>query len=318
MNLSVSAAVAITDLVKTYGALRALDGVNLTIKHGEFFGLLGPNGAGKTTLISCIVGLARPTSGQVVVHDIDLARDPLTPKSLIGFAPQEVNVEYFFPLHQILEFQGGYYGLSRSTSRARADALLHRFGIWDKRDVQFFQLSGGMKRRFLIVRAMMGDPKILILDEPTAGVDVAQRHELWGVLRELKAAGTTILLTTHYIDEAEALCERVGIIHQGTIAELGSPRALIQKYCDRRIVVDLSEAVSHADFADLGDVVVEAVGCRLAVRPDGQLNGRIGPAVEAVVQRIMRRPNLRIVDLQVRGGDLEEVFLKVTGSSIHA
>lgn len=227
--------IRIVDVEKMYGELRALDRVSLAIPKGEFFGLLGPNGAGKTTLISCLVGLVRPTAGRIFVQELDVWQQPLATKRLIGFSPQDVNVEYFFPIHRVLEFQGGYYGLSRTQSRDRAEALLRRFGIWEKRSEQYFRLSGGMKRRLIIVRALMGRPQVLILDEPTAGVDVEQRHELWQVLRELRAEGVTIILTTHYIDEAETLCDRVGIIDHGRIVELDNPHALIQRHGVRRL-----------------------------------------------------------------------------------
>lgn len=313
-----SSAIVLENLQKSYKDVRALDGVSLDIPEGEFFGLLGPNGAGKTTLISCLVGLARPDSGTINIFGNDLKQDQLTPKRMIGYVPQEVNLEYFFPISKALEFQGGYFGLSRKESRARAEELLKRFGIWDKRNVQYFRLSGGMKRRLMIVRALMGHPKLLILDEPTAGVDVEQRHELWSVLREMRSSGVSILLTTHYIDEAEALCQRVGIIHKGKIEELDSPVNLIKKYCSRKVVIELSRPVEKEMFAGLEGMETDVQGCKVVATPNGSLDNRLGPLVEQLTQRIMQQSDCRIVDLQVRGGDLEEVFLKVTGSCINA
>jgi ABC-2 type transport system ATP-binding protein len=312
-----TAAIAIENLVKDYQSLRALDGVSLSIAEGEFFGLLGPNGAGKTTLISSIVGLVRPTEGRVLVAGIDVATHGLQTKELIGFAPQEVNIEYFFPIARILEFQGGYYGLRPRESRARVKDLLTQFHLWDKRDVQYFRLSGGMKRRLLIIRALMGSPKVLILDEPTAGVDVEQRRELWDVLRKLRDRGTTIVLTTHYIDEAEALCERVGIIDRGKVVELAAPRDLINKYCVRKVIVDLCQPIAADKLATVsGHVEVAANGFRLEALPTG--DARIGALVEDLMRVIVQEDNQRVCDLSIQGGDLEEVFLKVTGRRMDA
>ncbi len=310
-------AIGVHGVMKEYGTLRALNGVSLDIPKGEFFGLLGPNGAGKTTLISCIVGLVRPTAGNVLVHGLDAWTHPLAAKRLIGFAPQETNVEIFFPIERILAFQGGYYGLSGEQSRQRAQELLQRFSLWDKRHDQYFRLSGGMKRRLTIVRALMGRPQILILDEPTAGVDVAQRHELWQVLRELRAEGVTIILTTHYIDEAESLCERVGIIDQGRIVELGSPQALIQKYCRRRLLIDLSQPIAAAELPPMpGRLEITNNGYGLIAHP--QHDAEVGAMLEQLMPAIAQRADRRVRDMQICGGDLEEVFLKLTGRHLDA
>lgn len=310
-------AIVIDQLRKDYGTVPALCGVSLAIAAGEFFGLLGPNGAGKTTLINCLVGLVRPSAGRVLVLGEDVARNPLATKAAIGFAPQQVNIEIFFPIQRLMEFQGGYFGLSRRESARRAEALLRRFGLWEKRAVQHYRLSGGMQKRLMIARALMAAPRVLILDEPTAGVDVEQRHELWAVLRELRARGTTILLTTHYIDEAEILCDRVGIIHQGALAELAPPRELIAKYCERRVLVDLSHPI-HADELQgvAGELQLDHGGCRISARPPAGRDGRLGELVESLLARIAAVPERRVCDLHVAGGDLEEVFLKVTGTAM--
>ncbi|MBI4238357.1 MAG: ABC transporter ATP-binding protein [Deltaproteobacteria bacterium] len=311
-------AIRIDQLVKRFGTVTAVAGVSLDIRPGEFFGLLGPNGAGKTTLISCIVGLARPTTGRVMVCGDDVVRAPLRTKAQIGFAPQEVNVEYFFPIQRILEFQGGYNGLSRAVSRARADALLRQFGLWERRDVQYFRLSGGMQKRLMIARALIAEPRVLILDEPTAGVDVEQRHALWEVLRALKAGGTTIVLTSHYIDEVELLCERVGVIHQGTLVELGTPQELIARYCEQMLTIDLATPV-HADMLGALDAHVAVLheGRRLQIRTRHG-DERIGPLTQDVLRRLEQIPDCRVVDLHITRGDLEQVFLKVTGSRMTA
>lgn len=221
--------ITISGLRKQFGSLQALHGIDLNIQDGEFFGLLGPNGAGKTTLIKTIVGLAHPTEGNVTVDGMDVS-EPLKTRRLIGFSPQEINLDRYFNVRKTLELQGGYYGLSRVERRQRAEDLMNRFQLVSKADQEIWRLSGGMKKRLLIARALMSQPKILILDEPTAGVDVGQRHELWSFLKDLNRDGTTILLTTHYMDEAEELCDRVAIIHEGQIIETGTPDRLMERY----------------------------------------------------------------------------------------
>ncbi|MBI2082105.1 MAG: ABC transporter ATP-binding protein [Deltaproteobacteria bacterium] len=222
--------IEIVQLKKFFGPLKALGGVDLSIKDGEFFGLLGPNGAGKTTLIKMIVGLAHPTEGTVTVNDMNVRTESVKTKSLIGFSPQEINLDRYFTVRKILELQGGFYGLTRGDRKRRAEELMSRFQLSPKADRETWRLSGGMRKRLLIARALMSHPKILILDEPTAGVDVGQRHELWSFLKGLNRDGTTILLTTHYMDEAEELCDRLAIIHEGRIIQIGSPRELTQRH----------------------------------------------------------------------------------------
>ena len=223
-------ALEINFVKKSYGSLIALHGIDLMIPQGEFFGLLGPNGAGKTTLIGSIMGLVRPDSGNILVYGHPVWPHGLEARRYFGFSPQEMNVDRFFNVQKTLEFQGGFYGFDKKTSQERCEKLLRQFNLKDKSKVQFYKLSGGMQRRLLIARAMMSKPKILILDEPSAGIDVEQRRELWNYLRNLNKGETTIILTTHYIDEAEALCERVAVIHHGKIIEIDHPRALMKKY----------------------------------------------------------------------------------------
>lgn len=223
-------ALEIKSVKKSYGSLIALHGIDLNIEAGEFFGLLGPNGAGKTTLIGSIMGLVRPNSGNIRVFGHEVWPNGLKARSFLGFSPQEMNVDRFFNVQRTLEFQAGFYGFDKKTAKARAEEMLEQFNLIDKSKVQFYKLSGGMQRRLLIARAMMSKPKILILDEPSAGIDVGQRHELWHYLRKLNQGDTTIILTTHYIDEAEALCERVAVILEGKIVETGNPRDLMKKH----------------------------------------------------------------------------------------
>ncbi len=220
-------AIAIHNLKKSYGTVEALKGVSLEIGNGEFFGLLGPNGAGKTTLINALMGLVKPDAGEIRIMGIGTQEDPVGAKRLLGLTPQEVNIHNYYPINKILEFQGGFYGLTKKESRSRAEELLKKFDLWEKRDQGRYQLSGGMKRRMLIARALMGYPKILILDEPTAGLDVELRHELWQFLHTLYQEKVTIVLTTHYIEEAERLCNRVAFIMNGNIIACDTPAKLM-------------------------------------------------------------------------------------------
>ena len=305
-----SQAVIIQNLHKSYDELEALKGVDLEIAQGEFFGLLGPNGAGKTTLINTIVGLARFQRGAIRVLGHDVTRDSIRSKALIGLSPQEPNIDRYFKVKKILEFQGGFYGLGRQETRERAQSLMAQFNLTEKADVSFYKLSGGMQKRILIARSLMSRPSLLILDEPTAGIDVEQRHEAWGLLKTLNRDGTTIILTTHYIDEAQKLCDRVGVIHKGKIVEVDSPQGLIDKHCEKRVEVILSQSPPPDLFEGLASVMVKeetVVG----------YGSRIGPLLDAILQRIIKQSTLRVQDIQVFAGSLEEVFIKLTGSSIH-
>ena len=223
-------ALEIKSVQKSYGSLVALHNIDLQIPQGEFFGLLGPNGAGKTTLIGSIMGLVKPDSGNIFVFENPVWPNGLKARQHLGFSPQEMNVDRFFNVQKTLEFQAGFYGFDKKTAQKRCEEMLKKFNLKDKAKVQFYKLSGGMQRRLLIARALMSKPDILILDEPSAGIDVEQRHELWNYLRDLNKGNTTIILTTHYIDEAEALCERVAVIHHGRIIEMGHPQVLMKKY----------------------------------------------------------------------------------------
>lgn len=226
-------AIRIDRLVKRYvdaqsrGEFVAVDGISLRVEAGEFFGLLGPNGAGKTTTINAIVGLAQITSGSIALFGHDVVRDWRAARATVGLAPQEYNFDRYLNIRDILIFAAGYYGLRGAAVRRRADDLLERFDLTSKARQTYTRLSGGMKRRLTLARALMHEPRLLILDEPTAGVDVELRIELWQFLRELKAAGTTIVLTTHYLEEAEELCDRIAIIEAGRIVALDRTSALI-------------------------------------------------------------------------------------------
>ena len=217
-----NSAISTSALIKKYGSVEALKGIDLQVPAGAFFGLLGPNGAGKSTLIHILTGLASPTSGTAWVLGHDVVREYRVTRRLIGVSPQEFNFDRFFSILDILVYQGGYFGIPRAAARRRAEELLGRFGLWEKRQEKINRLSGGMKRRLQIAKAMIHDPPILILDEPTAGVDVELRRDLWAYWQELNAAGKTIVLTTHYLEEALALCKTLAVIDLGRIIAAGS------------------------------------------------------------------------------------------------
>jgi ABC-2 type transport system ATP-binding protein len=221
----------VRDLVKRYPTgTEALKGVSLDIDAGRFFGLLGPNGAGKSTLIHCVCGLAQPTSGEIRVFGHDAVHHYQKARRAVGLAPQDLNLDWFLTLEESLDYHGGYFGMPRRERRERAKELLETFSLTSKKDDRTRTLSGGMKRRLILARALMHRPRLLILDEPTAGVDVELRLELWHYVQRINAEGTTILLTTHYLEEAEQLCDRIAFINDGRIVASGTSRDLAEQY----------------------------------------------------------------------------------------
>jgi ABC-2 type transport system ATP-binding protein len=231
MNHAAPPALEITDLVKRYDTgTEALRGVSLDIKAGEFFGLLGPNGAGKSTLIHCTTGLASPTAGAIRVFGHDAISDYEQARLAVGLAPQELNIDWFLTAEETLDYHGGYFGMPKRERRERARELLDIFSLTAKRTDRTRTLSGGMKRRLVLARALMHRPRLLILDEPTAGVDVELRLELWHYVQRINGEGTTILLTTHYLEEAQQLCDRIAFINEGRIVAKGSSEELAEEY----------------------------------------------------------------------------------------
>jgi ABC-2 type transport system ATP-binding protein len=230
-DVQTPAALEITDLVKRYPTgTEALKGVSLSIGAGEFFGLLGPNGAGKSTLIHCTTGLASPTSGGIRVFGHDAIDNYSDARLAVGLAPQDLNLDHFLTLEETLDFHGGYFGMRKKDRRERTAELLEAFSLSGKRHDRTRTLSGGMKRRLILARALMHRPRLLILDEPTAGVDVELRLELWHYVQRINAEGTTILLTTHYLEEAEQLCDRIAFINGGELVASGSSAELSARY----------------------------------------------------------------------------------------
>lgn len=215
-------ALSVNNVTKTYGTIKALDSVSFKIKEGEFFGFLGPNGAGKTTTIHLATGVNRMEEGSIELFGIDVAKEYRASRRCVGLSPQEFNVDIFKPIPKLLDYVGGYYGMKKRERKERIDELLERFELSSHTTKEFGQLSGGLKRRVMLARALMHKPKLLILDEPTAGVDVELRHDLWRYLQELNDSGTTILLTSHYLEEVEKLCDRIAIINKGVLVEESS------------------------------------------------------------------------------------------------
>ena len=224
-------ALLVSDLVKRYPTgTEALKGVSLEIPDGSFFGLLGPNGAGKSTLIHCATGLAMPTTGQIEVFGNDAITDYRQAREAVGLAPQDLNLDWFLTVEETLDFHGGYFGMPKTDRKERTEELLEAFSLVDKRDQRTRTLSGGMKRRLILARALMHRPRLLILDEPTAGVDVELRLELWHYVQDVNRKGTTILLTTHYLEEAEQLCDQIAFINHGEIVAQGTSPELAGRF----------------------------------------------------------------------------------------
>ncbi|MFA9516463.1 ATP-binding cassette domain-containing protein [Halopenitus sp. H-Gu1] len=305
-------ALEISDLRKQYGDVEALKGVSLSVPEGSFFGLLGPNGAGKTTFINVLVGLVRASDGTASVFGADVEEDYREARDRIGLAPQEFNVDRFFPIREVLEHKAGYHGVKPEEASRRADEALKQVGIWDKRNTRFDWLSGGMKRRFMLARALVTEPDLLILDEPTAGVDVQLRRDLWDLVTDLNEQGTTILLTTHYIEEAERLCDEVAILDSGEIVTVASPEDLMDRGSDRIVVTLRDDSADTSTIAETirasDDRVEEVTG------EDGRLvvTARQGGLVAPDLVRELDRGGHEILDLEIKRTSLEEVFVDLT------
>lgn len=237
---------SLKELIKDYGPVKAVRGVTLELEKGEIFGLLGPNGAGKTSIISCIVSLERPTSGSITVFGNEVTDQSQKARFDIGIVPQEIVNHGFFSVREILEFQSGFYGLTKNANRI--DELLAELQLTEHQHKKVKQLSGGMKRRLMIAKALVHSPKLLLLDEPTAGVDIELRSHLWKFVSKLKAQGTTVLLTTHYLEEAEELCDRVGVIHRGQIVALDKTQNLIRNLTTRQLKLRRQGAESYETY----------------------------------------------------------------------
>jgi len=300
-----TAAISIQNLSKSYGRFRALENVTFDIQPGEFFGLLGPNGAGKTTTIRIITGLANYQKGRVSVFGHDVRKEYRESRALVGLAPQEFNFDPFLSVEQILTFEGGYFGLPWTESKKRTHAMMDLFDLSDKRRDGYKKLSGGMKRRLLIARALMHRPRILILDEPTAGVDLELRHFLWSFFRKINQEGTTIVLTTHYLEEAEKLCGRIGVIHKGSLAALDTTESLIRKISGDQVELYLKNRLTilPSEITEV-PVLIEADGKKIRFEEKGEAVNR--------VLKGLHKHGIEVDRIDVRRPTLEDAFMQLT------
>jgi len=303
-------ALEVEDLVKVYARSakappkRALDGVSLQVRRGELFGLLGPNGAGKSTLINILAGLVNKTSGTARIWGIDIAADPRNARGAIGIVPQELNLDAFFTPREALEVQAGLYGVPRS--ERRTEEILAAVGLSDKADAFSRSLSGGMRRRLLVAKAMVHAPPVLVLDEPTAGVDVELRNQLWVYVRQLNARGVTVVLTTHYLPEAQEMCDRIAIIDRGQVIALDTTRALLARIDNKALVLTVDR--------DLGSVPATLAGFKAELAGPRSLRIHYQPsrAPVAAILAAVQGAGIGILDLTTEEADLEDVFLQLT------
>ena len=304
-----SSALSIRQLTKTYGnGFQALKGIDLEVAEGDFFALLGPNGAGKSTTIGILSTLVNKTGGTVKVFGHDLDREPSALKRSIGVVPQEFNFNQFEKTFDIVVTQAGYYGIPPKLAKARAEQYLTQLGLWDKRDVPSRELSGGMKRRLMIARALIHEPRLLILDEPTAGVDIELRRSMWSFLTELNQKGITIILTTHYLEEAEQLCRHIGIIDHGTIVENTSMRKLLGKLHVETFVLDIKGDLAQAP-------TLAGYPCRL-INPHSlevQVDKDIG--ITALFGQLALQ-NIEVLSLRNKTNRLEELFVSLVEKNL--
>ncbi|MFQ5619983.1 MAG: ABC transporter ATP-binding protein [Rhodospirillales bacterium] len=304
-------AVETVDLCKTYGANggeppnQALKNVTLNIPRGSFFGLLGPNGAGKSTLINILAGLVIRTSGEARVWGYDIERDMRAARRAIGVVPQELNIDPFFTPRELLELQAGLYGVAKADRRT--DEILAAVGLTAQAEAYARTLSGGMRRRLLVAKAMIHGPLVLVLDEPTAGVDIDLRRRLWTYVRALNARGTTVLLTTHYLEEAQALCDRIAIINHGRLIACDTTEALLRRLDAKEMAVTLS--------ADIDAVPGELRSFNVELRTARQLVFRYPPSQthSGEILAAVQRAGLTVTDLVTREADLKDIFLSLTG-----
>ena len=301
-------ALSIRDLRKTYrNGLEALKGIDLDVEHGDFFALLGPNGAGKSTAIGIICSLVRKSGGTVEVYGHAIDRDPQAVKQCIGLVPQEFNFNQFEPVEEIVINQAGYQGIRRREARMLAQESLEQLGLWDRRRAMARELSGGMKRRLMIARALIHKPRLLILDEPTAGVDIEIRRSMWDFMREINARGTTIILTTHYLEEAESLCRNIAIIDHGRIVEQSTMRALFARLHRETFVLNLATpllgtpAMDGMGFNKLDDETLEV--CLSRKRSVNDLFA------------LLSEQGIRVTSLRNKQNRLEQLFLDLTSGN---
>lgn len=304
-------ALVLKQLTKTYkNGFSALKGIDLTVPEGEFYALLGPNGAGKSTTISIISSLTKPTSGQVNIFGHDLSVEPSKAKQCLGLVPQEFNFGQFEKVFDILVTQAGYYGIAKKEAQVRAEKYLNQLGLWEKRNVQSRLLSGGMKRRLMIARAMIHEPKLLILDEPTAGVDIELRRSMWEFLTGINKQGTSIILTTHYLEEAEMLCRRIAIIDKGVIKEDTDIKSLLSTLSVETFVLDLKQPIRQLpDFNIQGVHFLQTDPMTLEVSMDKGLSLND-------IFSLLGNHDIEVVSMRTKSNRLEELFVRMVEKNL--
>lgn len=301
-------ALSIENLTKIYAnGKEALKGISFDVKEGDFFALLGPNGAGKSTTIGIITSLVNKSSGNVHIFGHDLEKQTALAKSCVGLVPQEFNFDIFEKVSTILVHQAGYYGIPKSLALSRMEKYLNELGLWDQRNQPARFLSGGMKRRLMIARALVHEPKLLILDEPTAGVDIELRRSLWDFLTKINQEGTTIILTTHYLEEAENLCRNIGIIHQGSLIEHGSMKALLEKLHIETFILYLEKPLQQLPKLSLP--------CRLVDETTLEVDLLENHSLTELFQ-IFSSLNISIKTMRNKVNRLEELFLRLTAPAV--
>jgi ABC-2 type transport system ATP-binding protein len=304
-----SSALSIRQLTKTYGnGFQALNGIDLDVAEGDFFALLGPNGAGKSTTIGIISTLVNKTSGTVNIFGHDLDREPAALKRSIGVVPQEFNFNQFEKTFDIVVTQAGYYGIPRKIAGERAEQYLTQLGLWDKRDVPSRSLSGGMKRRLMIARALIHEPRLLILDEPTAGVDIELRRSMWSFLTELNQKGITIILTTHYLEEAEQLCRNIGIIDHGQIVQNTGMKQLLSTLTVETFVLDLKNALPVAPS-------LAGYPCKLMDSHTLEVQVDKSVGITALFTQLALQ-NIEVLSLRNKSNRLEELFVSLVEKNL--
>lgn len=297
-----AAAIEITGITKRFGEFEALRGIDLQIEQGEFFALLGPNGAGKSTLISLMAGLQQATTGNIRIMGHDVQRDYQRARHALGVVPQELVFDPFFNVREMLRFQAGYFGRGPEND-PWIDEVIEGLGLTDKAHTNMRKLSGGMKRRALIAQALAHKPPVIVLDEPTAGVDVELRQMLWAFIQQLNQQGHTIILTTHYLEEAEALCQRVAMMKQGRIVALDTTRALLKNHATKQLSLRLAGALP----TQLLTLVKQQQG-------DEVILGLSELTQVETILRVLREAKVEIQDMQLQEADLEDVFLNLVGN----
>ncbi len=302
-------ALSIRGLEKTYNnGFQALKGIDLDVEQGDFFALLGPNGAGKSTTLGIVSSLVNKTAGEVEIFGHDVEKDAVNAKKMLGVVPQEFNFNQFEKVADIVMTQGGYYGMPAALAKERTEYYLKALGLWDKRDTVSRMLSGGMKRRLMIARALIHQPKLLILDEPTAGVDIELRRSMWEFLTRINNAGTTIILTTHYLEEAESLCRNIAIIDRGEIRINTSKRALLSQLNSETFMLDIDQPIKEAPSIEGYAVRLEADNCLVVDVQKGQGLNTVFSALD--------KQGVNVLSMRNQSNRLEELFVRLVDNNL--